>query len=263
MQRIATLLVLICFLCAAHSQTVQAQDVTGNWQGVLKTGAIEFRVALQVWKARSGDLAGTITFIDTGGKSVPLTDISVKKSKIEFRVVPAQASFAGSFDQDNSIIKGVWTDSAHSDAEFKRVISAVNLHKRAKHSDLDGYWVGTLKLDPMVGCDPAMSEYLYIFHITNTTDGLVVTWDSPYSDIKGWVATSVTRNGASLDLDMKQLAARYHGTLNQEKTSISGTWTELRGRRDYPFVLTRSKHKPPAPEQREPLVCSTDGMSGS
>jgi hypothetical protein len=81
MRRIATLLAVVCFLCAAHSQPAQAQDATGNWQGALTIGTIEFRVAMQVWKASNGDLAGKITFTDTGGKTLSVTDISVKNRR--------------------------------------------------------------------------------------------------------------------------------------------------------------------------------------
>jgi hypothetical protein len=110
---------------------------------------------------------------------------------------------------------------------------------------------------------PLRASFYISFTSQNTTDGLVVTWDSPYSDIKGWEATSVTRNNASIDIEIKQLAAIYRGKLNQEKTSISGTWTELRGSRNYPLVLTLSKHKPPTPVRHLPLVCSMNGMPGS
>jgi hypothetical protein len=36
---------------------------------------------MQVWKASNGDLAGTITFTDTGGKTLSVTDISVKNRR--------------------------------------------------------------------------------------------------------------------------------------------------------------------------------------
>ncbi len=101
-----------------------------------------------------------------------------------------------------------------------------------------------------------------MFRITNTTNGLTATWDMPYSGDFGWAAQSVTRDDASLDIEMKQSAARFQGTVNKEKTAIDGTLIANDGG-NYPLVLKRSKHMPkPGPHLlSEP--CGSNGMSGS
>ena len=103
--------------------------------------------------------------------------------------------------------------------------------KPAKPSDIDGAWMGTL--------DAGVMKLRVVFHITNTEDGLTATMDSPDQNAKGLPVTSVTRDGTSLKLEMKQIAGGFEGKISNDLTSIEGTWTQ-RGNA-LPLVLKRVK----------------------
>jgi hypothetical protein len=227
---------------------------------------MEVPVVLHIRRNEVGELTGVASFPNTGGGVAQLTAISIDGSKVMFRADGAHATFEGTISQENSVIAGLWTDSGQSTAEFRRVTVVTNKPKRAKPSDIDGYWTGTLNLEDIPGCETLPTKLRYIFRITNTTQGLVATWDTPDNGDKGWIATSVTRNQASLDIEMKQTAARFHGMLNIEKTRIDGTWTITwpeGGSSTYPFVLNRSKRRPKLEAGPEPTVCANNGVSGA
>jgi hypothetical protein len=252
--------ILFCLLVTCV-RDVQAQDITGYWQGTQRLGAGEYRDLLRVWKTEKGELSATIEFMDTGGTVVPVTAISVSESKLTFRVDSEQASYEGTINADASAISGVWkTQFFEGPINFSRSTAAKKAEPAIRPSDLNGYWLGTVKFDPIPGCERTRHEYRYVFHITNTADGLTATWNMPDSDILGWAATSVIRHDASLDIEMKQLAGRFQGTVNKGKTVIDGTW--IQEGKSYPLVLKRTERLP-NPVTYPNSSCSLDGMSGS
>jgi len=242
MKRLSAQAAILLCLSMALMRHVQAQDITGYWQGTQLIGVGEYRDLLRVSESKKGELTASIEFIDMGGKFIPVTAISVSGSKLLFRVDSIQASYEGIINADASIISGVWKQpSFETPLSFSR--GAAPKGPSAKRpSDIDGYWTGTVKYDPNPRCDPSFGEIRYSFHITNTVDGPNATFNIPDNGTLGWPATSVTRKDASLSIEVKQLSGRFQGTINKEKTTIDGTWTE-KGR-DYPLMLKRSRNLP-------------------
>jgi hypothetical protein len=257
-RRTAALLAIVFSFCFMRGQEGRAQDITGDWRGELKGYGLEVLVILHVSKTADGSLAGTVTFPTVGGRVSPITATS-SGTKVGFRAEGVQAFFEGNVNADDSVISGVWTDSGRFDVELRRFTVAAKNHGSVKRSDIDGYWVGTLKTNLLPDCDPSMSETRFVFHIVSTAEGLTAIWDNLINGEKGWVATSVTRDHAALDIEMKQSGARFNGTINGQKTVIAGTWSLVRFDNNYPFVLTRVKH-PPKPEPVLTHWCSGNGI---
>lgn len=251
--------ILFCLLVTCL-RNVQAQDITGYWQGTQQLGAGEYRDLLRVWKTEEGELSATIEFMDTAGAVVPVTAISVSESKLMFRVESERASYEGTINADASAISGVWkAQFFEGPINFSRSTAVRKAEPAIRPSDLNGYWLGTVQFDAIPGCESSLSESRYVFHITGTADGLTATWNMPDSDIFGWAATSVIRHDASLEIEMKQLAGRFQGTVNKGKTVIDGTWMQA-GKR-YPLVLKRSERLPNRVTYPSSL-CFLNRMSG-
>jgi len=104
--------------------------------------------------------------------------------------------------------------------------------KPAKPSDIDGAWMGTL--------DTGLMKLRVVFHITTIEAGLAATMDSLDQGAKGLPVTSVTRDGESLKLELKQLGGRFEGKIAPDLTTIDGTWTQ--GGNALPLVLKRVKN---------------------
>jgi uncharacterized protein len=222
----------------------QAQDIAGDWEGTLDTGMGQLRLVLHVTKSADGALKATLDSIDQGANGIPVKSVTLKDSKLNLDVAAVQGTYAGTVAADGKTISGTWSQGKELPLEFKRGTALVKTgHKPAKPSDIDGTWEGVL--------DTGMSKLRIVFHIGNTADGLIATMDSPDQNVKGMPTTGVTRDGASLKIEAKQIKGLYSGKIAADLQTIDGTWSQ--GGADLPLVLKRAKdqaeveHKPVAP----------------
>ncbi len=99
----------------------------------------------------------------------------------------------------------------------------------AKPSDIDGAWEGKI--------DTGGQTLRIVFHIKTDEDGaLIATTDSPDQNAYGFPVTSVTREGATVKIEIKSVGASFKGTLNDAKSKLDGTLTQGG---ELPLVLER------------------------
>jgi uncharacterized protein len=226
---------MIGFQGLAFGRTSQSQapakGIEGDWQGTLKPGNAELRLALHITKGDDGSTKATMDSLDQGANGIPITSISLKDSKLSFTVDSIQGSYEGTVSADGAAISGTWSQAGQSfPLDFKRAAAPIkNEHKAAKPSDIDGAWLGTLEAGAV--------KLRIVFHITNTEDGLTAAMDSPDQGAKGLPATTVKRDGASLKIEMKQLGGAFEGTINKDLSVIEGTWSQ--GGATKPLALKR------------------------
>jgi hypothetical protein len=214
-------------LCILSTTIVSAQDVTGDWLGTIKVNGAELRVALHITKGASGALAATLDSIDQAG-SWPVSSITLQDSTLKLAIDPIRASYEGKVNSDASSITGNWVQGQPIPLDFHRGV--IKAPKAAKPSDIDGIWAGVL--------DFGAAKLHIVFHIVNTEDGLTATADSPDQGAKGMPVT-VTREGASLKLEMKGAAAVFDGKIASDLKSITGTFVQ--GPNNVPLVLSPVK----------------------
>jgi hypothetical protein len=225
------LAMMIVFL-SSTVLVANAQDVVGDWQGTLKAGGAELRLALHITKGEGGELKATMDSVDQGANGIPASTITLKGSQLNFTVEAWHGSYEGKVNAAGTEIDGTWSQGQPLPLVFERATPpAKTTHKPAKPSDIDGAWMGTL--------DAGVMKLRIVFHITNTEDGLTATMDSPDQNAKGLPVTSVTRDGASLKMELKQMAGEFDGKISIDLTTMEGTWTQ-RGNA-FPLVLKRVK----------------------
>ena len=101
---------------AASVGTLCAQDVAGDWQGVLGGGE-PLHLAIHLKKDASGALQGTLDSIDQGAMGLPLSGVTLKDSTLTFRLEGA-GSYEGKFSGDE--IHGTWMQGGPSPLDLKR-----------------------------------------------------------------------------------------------------------------------------------------------
>ena len=209
-----------------------AQDIVGDWQGTLTNAGAELRLVLHIMKLPDGSLKATMDSVDQGANGIPIKSTSLNNSKLTLDVAAVNGSYEGTVNKDASEIDGTWTQSHSLPLNFMRTTTPIKTeHKAAKPSDIDGAWMGTL--------DTGAVKLRVVFHIKNTEDGLTATMDSPDQGMNGMPTTSVTRNGASLKIEAKQIAGSYEGTISKDLSEIDGTWSQ--GGAGFPLALKRVK----------------------
>lgn len=126
--RVAQLLVLALFAaCLA-----QAQDVAGDWQGVLDTGQGQLHLVLHLTKAADGSLGATIDSLDQGANGIPVASVTLKDSKLSLGVDAVNGSYEGKVSADASEINGTWTQGQSLPLNFKRATPAKTETKPTK-----------------------------------------------------------------------------------------------------------------------------------
>jgi len=204
-------------------------NAVGDWSGTLKAGGAELRLILHVAKGDGGALKATLDSIDQpGANGIPVTSISLTDKKLVFTSDVIHGSYEGNLSADGSTIHGTWTQTQPFALDFKRVAAAVS---NAKPSDIEGAWMGKL--------DTGALKLRVVFHFTNAAGGLTATMDSPDQNAKGMPVTSVTLDGSSIVVEMKQIAGKFEGKISSDLNSIDGTWTQ--GQTNFALTISRMK----------------------
>ena len=211
-----------------------AQDITGDWNGTLNTGAGQLRLVLHLAKNADGGLKATLDSIDQpGANGIPVSSATMKNSQLNLKVDAVNGTYEGKVNADASEIAGTWTQGAALQLNFHRgSIAAKAAQRPAKASDIDGDWGGTL--------DTGMAKLRLALHITNTDEGLTATMDSLDQGANGIPISSITRNGTSLKFELKVIGGSYDGTIGAGLATISGTWTQMG--KSFPLELKRLKN---------------------
>lgn len=225
--------VLVCAVLAFLGVGLSsAQNIVGDWQGALKAGGAELRLDLHIARNADGSLKATLDSVDQGANGIPVTSISLKDSKLNFTVDAVHGAYDGKVAADVTEISGTWTQGQPLPLSFKRTAAPFKtVHKPAKPSDIDGAWLGAL--------DTGAVTLRVVFHITNTEDGLMATLDSPDQGKNGIPVTTVTRDGASLKLEVKSINGGFEGKISSDLSTVTGTWTQMGN--PLPLTLKRVK----------------------
>jgi pimeloyl-ACP methyl ester carboxylesterase len=215
-------LILVLLLMAAL-RSVQAQEVTGDWQGTLSSGSLALHLVLHIRTGADGTLQATLDSVDQGANRIPVSSITLKDAKLNLVVDAVQGTYAGRVAADGNTIAGTWTQAQALPLDFKRATAPLSPeHKPAKPSDIDGVWMGWL--------DTGAVKLRVVFHIVNTADGLIATIDSPDQGMRAMPASSVTRDGVSLKVEVNAIGGVFEGRIAADRLSIEGTWTQRGGK---------------------------------
>lgn len=227
MKQLCLAAVFLLAICNAG----QAQNLNGDWQGTLKIGSAELRLVLHV-SGSNGSYTATLDSIDQpGGNGIAVTAFSLKPPQVHFAADSVHGSYSGDVNIEGTLMHGTWTQGPSWPLDFKRAATPVKTeHHLAARSDIDGDWHGTL--------DAGGKKLRLVFHIVNMDDGLSATLDSLDQHANGIPVTSVTRDGDSLILQLKQINGSFTGKISGDRAAIEGTWTQAGG--SLPLALTRS-----------------------
>jgi pimeloyl-ACP methyl ester carboxylesterase len=92
----------------------EQSSLTGDWHGILKTGAMELRLVFHLKQKPDGGYEGTMDSPDQGAKGIPLSEVRVEGRKLTLRVESIQGEFVGTLSEDGKTIRGEWKQSGLS-----------------------------------------------------------------------------------------------------------------------------------------------------
>lgn len=93
---------LILLILTSVSLSTLAQDITGQWNGLLEVQGIKLRLVFNVNKT-DGEYTSTMDSPDQGAKDIPVTTTTFEGPKIKFEIKKIGAEYTGELKEDEII----------------------------------------------------------------------------------------------------------------------------------------------------------------
>ena len=218
---------------ARGQQAPAAPPPSGHWVGSIEAGP---GIAVEVDLGRQGDgWRGTISIPSQGTKGLPLSDLVVKGTSVEFAIkgAPGDPRFKGALSPDGKTIAGTFTQGGGNvplnlalkgDAQFEPVRKNPAISK-----GLVGTWEGTL--------DVQGKSLRLVLTLANGPDGATGTLVSLDQNNFEMPVTTIAEEGARLKLTIAMVSGGFDGEV--KGSEIVGTWTQGPGA--LPLTLKRAK----------------------
>jgi pimeloyl-ACP methyl ester carboxylesterase len=227
--------------------TLYAQDITGDWQGALKTNA-DVRFIVRIKKELDGSLQARVIRADQTpadwGSGNLANAVSLEGSDFKFRLDAAKATYEGKLSADGNSMSGTWSRGDSSPLELRRATKetawpdpvphhsqVITVDEDVKLEVLD--WGGSGRpLVLLTGLGntahvfdrfaPKLTDQYHVYGITRRGFGASSTPPSGYSAAR--LADDVLEVIDSLKLDRPVLVG--HSVAGQELSSIGSRHPE-------------------------------------
>jgi RNA polymerase sigma factor (sigma-70 family) len=199
-------------------------DLQGAWEGSLKVGDAELRLALRIAEPRAGTFHAQMDSVDQGARNMPVTSLTYKKPAIRFEMTAINGAFEGSLNDRDDQMTGTWTQLGKKYPLTFRLAQA-NAQTTADEKDygqgvssqVQGHWKGAMDVNHVA--------LRIVFHIAlMPDDSYSATMDSPDQGVAGIPATAAQVTYPNVRLEWKAIGGVFTGKL--ENGRLSGTWRQ-------------------------------------
>ena len=124
----------------------QAQDITGDWLGMLPRGQGVLRIVMHISKTDAGALKAVLDSPDQNMAGLVADSITLDGNKLKWSSGVAKINYEGTVKGSNTIT-GNWIVSANQKVplDFKKTTTPIKTeHAVAAPSDVDGKWEGQM-----------------------------------------------------------------------------------------------------------------------
>ena len=231
-QLLATVIVLTFGVWSDVSARQAAPAPSGHWVGTLEAGA---SLGLEIDIARQGadGWRGTFSVPAQGQKGIPLSDLTVKNTTLEFAIKGGMANprFKGELSPDGKTITGTFSQGDGSlpltltwkgEPQFEAPVKNAAVSRA-----LLGTWEGTLNVK-----ETTLRLVLTLANGPDGATGTLVSVDQNNIEIP---VTKITEEGAHVKLTVSMVGGAFEGDLKGDE--LAGTWTQGPG--SLPLVFKR------------------------
>lgn len=229
---LATLTILTFTLCGDAVARQSSPAPSGHWVGTLEAG-VSLGVEVDLARQGADGWRGTFSVPAQLQKGVPLSDLTVKNTSVEFAIkgAPGDPRFKGELSADGKTITGTFSQGGASlpltltwrgEPQFEAPVKNAAVSKA-----LLGTWEGAL--------DVKGTMLRLVLTLANGPDGAtgkLVSVDQNNFEIP---VSRITEEGSRLKLVITMVSGGFEGDVKGDE--IAGTWTQ--GPLSLPLVFKR------------------------
>jgi uncharacterized protein len=227
-------LLAMTLLLSVHiaSAALATNDVIGNWQGTLDTGAAKLRLVFKISRAADGGLSAKLDSLDQGARDIPVDTVSVSNKVLRMEVKSVKGLYVGTLDASRTKTAGLWSQGGGvlalslekgqgaSAAAAAEKLSPEELAANEQAAQkIAGTWNGTLTLG-------AASLRLRVNISKTATGGATGTMDSLDQGADGIPLSAVTLKEGKVHFEARGIGAVYEGKLDANGSGLSGEWQQ-------------------------------------
>jgi hypothetical protein len=222
----------VLVLCWAAVGAQTPTPPSGHWVGTIEGPGIEVEVDL----GRESDAwRGTFSVPVQATKGIPLSELSVKNTSVEFAIkgAPGDPRYKGEISKDGKTITGTFSQGGGSfpltlawkgEAQFAPVPKNPAVSK-----GLVGTWEGGIDIQGKI-----LRLSLTLANGADGATGKLVSLDQNNFEMP---VTGITETGSRLKLDVAMVSGGFEGEVKGDE--ITGTWTQ--GPAVLPLTFKRAK----------------------
>jgi uncharacterized protein (TIGR03435 family) len=104
--------IIALVLFSGAALLAQVQDITGTWQGTVRSPSGDLRAVIKISKANDGNLKAVLYSIDTGGDATEASAINLQGPNVKIQA--ANITYEGRLEAAGTSIIGTWTQGSES-----------------------------------------------------------------------------------------------------------------------------------------------------
>ena len=230
------LLLLIGLSYPVLGQT-PAKDFEGSWQGTLEAGGAKLRLVLTVTKSDAGAYGGKLDSLDQGA-SIPIDAITVNVDAVRLEIKSPAIVYEATLNKDRTELTGTFTQGGQNlPLTFKRSEPAAVTPQPKSNpgqttaKDFEGSWQGTL--------EAGGAKLRLVLTVTKSDAGAYKGKLDSLDQGATIPIDTITVNGDSVRFEIKSPEIVYEGTLNKDRTELTGTFSQ--GGQQFPLSFKRGE----------------------
>lgn len=104
------------------SRGIPGEGLADLWQGSLRVGPSELLLVLHVDSRPDGSFKATLDSVDQGAIDIPVSSIESVNNEVQFKITKIGGAYEGAFNDNESEIKGTWSQGGNQmPLVFKRI----------------------------------------------------------------------------------------------------------------------------------------------
>ncbi|WP_395373658.1 alpha/beta hydrolase family protein [Marinicella sp. W31] len=227
MNKKSTYISYLLMLCVSAS--ISAQDLQGDWEGVLGEGGADLPLIIHITKSPDGKHTGTLDSPKQGGYGVPMSTLEIEGNRLIFEIKDIGVYYEGLLNQEG-LIEGKFVQGTAMDLTFSRQQKiAVDYSESSDQNDIIGSWSGPIELPG--------APLQFVIHIKQGDGGLEAEADSPDQGSFGMKIDEITFKTGELKIKINVAGVVYNGRLLADQQSIQGFFEQGGGK----FILNMKK----------------------